>query len=171
MVAGGAGCDVRAARLISLAFSSPLRFPGLFALLPFFFFFFLIETRSVNTFQHRFLSFFCLFVCSKFIFLFFQLEAKYLTEPLSCSRAAGPSRRGSRTTSLRAPRFPRSHGSPAQVLREPLRHRESHRGADQRRRCPRWLWGPGETRKGGREAEARKGKGSGEGGGSPRGMV
>lgn len=31
--------------------------------------------------------------------------------------------------------------------------------------------GPGETRKGGREAEARKGKGSGEGGGSPRGMV
>lgn len=61
MVAGGAGWDVRAARLISLAFSSPLRFPGLFALLPFFFFF-LIETRSVNTFQHRFLSFF-LFVC------------------------------------------------------------------------------------------------------------
>lgn len=38
MVAGGAGWDVRAARLISLAFSSPLRFPGLFALLPFFFF-------------------------------------------------------------------------------------------------------------------------------------
>lgn len=164
------GCACCTSDLTRVFFASS--FPRAFRVASvFFFFFFLIETRSVNTFQHRFLSFFCLFVCSKFIFLFFQLEAKYLTEPLSCSRAAGPSRRGSRTTSLRAPRFPRSHGSPAQVLREPLRHRESHRGADQRRRCPRWLWGPGETRKGGREAEARKGKGSGEGGGSPRGMV
>lgn len=62
-------------------------------------------------------------------------------------RTLGPAERGQTpaargSLSDRAPPrppvpLPQRHGSPAQVLREPLGRREGHRGADQRRRCPR----------------------------------